>query len=83
MDNILLVTVDSNRVSHRVNELDNAKVQEFLEVVRRAYVKKPSQKDLDELTKWINSYPELWKAVFDTAYVIEKNLMKNIGCEIS
>lgn len=78
MDNILLVTVDSNRVSHRVNELDNAKVQEFLEVVRRAYVKKPSQKDLDELTKWINSYPELWKAVFDTAYVIEKNLMKNM-----
>lgn len=78
MDNILLVTVDSNRVSHRVNELDNAKVQEFLEVVRRAYVKKPSQKDLDELTKWINSYPELWKAVFDTAYVIEKNLIKNM-----
>ena len=78
MDNILLVTVDSNRVSHRVNELDNAKVQEFLEVVRRAYVKKPSQKDLDELKKWINSYPELWKAVFDTAYVIEKNLMKNM-----
>jgi len=28
------------------------------------------------LKKWINSYPELWRVVFDTAHVIEENFIK-------
>lgn len=78
MGNNLLVTIDSNRVSRRLKDLDNSKIQEFLGVVERAYVKKPSQKDLDELRKWINSYPELWKVVFDTAQVLERNFIQNM-----
>lgn len=74
----IFVTVDDNKVSRRLNELDNSKVQEFLELIERAYVKKPSQKDLDELRKWINNYPELWKAVFDTAHVIEESFISNM-----
>jgi hypothetical protein len=77
MDNIV-VTVDGNRVSRCVNELDNSKIREFLEVVQRAYKKKPSPKDLDNLKKWINSYPELWRVVFDTTHVLEENLLSNM-----
>ena len=77
MDNIL-VTVDCNRVSRQSTGLDKNKINEFLEIVEQAYKKKPSQKDLDELRKWINDYPELWKAVFDTAHVIEENFIKNM-----
>ena len=77
MDNIL-VTVDGNRVSRLSTGLDKNKINEFLEIVEQAYKKKPSQKDLDELRKWINDYPELWKAVFDTAHVIEENFIKNM-----
>ena len=77
----IFVTVDDNKVSRRLNELDNSKVQEFLELIERAYVKKPSQKDLDELRKWINNYPELWKAVFDTAHVIEESFISNMVME--
>ncbi len=75
------VTVDGNKVKRRLHELDRNKAQEFLEVVKRAYVKKPKQKDLDDLRTWINDYPELWKAVFDTAYVIEENFIKNMAGE--
>lgn len=78
MGNNILVTIDGNKVSRRLNDLDNSKINEFLEVVKRAYVKKPSQKDLDELRKWINSYPELWKVIFDTAQVIERNFIQNM-----
>ena len=77
MDNIL-VTVDCNRVSRQSTGLDKNKINEFLEIVEQAYKKKPSQKDLDELRKWINDYPELWKAVFDTPHVIEENFIKNM-----
>jgi hypothetical protein len=74
----IVVTVDGNRVTRHINELDKSKVQEILEAVERAYVKKPSQKDLDELKKWINSYPELWRVVYDTAHVIEENFISNM-----
>lgn len=77
MDN-MVVTIDGNRVSRHLNESDNSKVHEFLEIVSQAYKKKPSQKDLDELRKWINNYPKLWRAVFDTAQVIERNFINNM-----
>jgi len=72
------VIVDGNEVSRHLNELDNSKVNEFLEIVKYAYSKKPIQKDLDELRKWINNYPDLWRVVFDTARVIEQNFIKNM-----
>lgn len=83
MDNIL-VTVDGNKVARQSTKLDTSKINEFLEVVKQAYKKKPSQKDLDELRKWINNYPELWRVVFDTAHVIEENFIKNmVGGKVS
>ena len=50
----VIVTADGYRTFHGLQELNEDKLQEFLEVVNRAYVKKPNQKDLDELRKWIN-----------------------------
>ena len=75
------VTIDGNKISRHLNESDNGKVNEFLEIVKRAHGKKPSLKDLDELRKWINNYPELWRTVFDTAQVIERNFIKNMVAE--
>ncbi len=72
------VTIDGNRVFRHLKGLDDSKLQEFLEVVKCAYVKKPSKKDLDELEKWMNSYPDLWKIVFDTALVMEQNFIQNM-----
>ena len=77
MGNIIM-TIDGNRISQQLTELDTGKINEFLDIVEKAYKKKPSQKDLDELRKWINNYPELWKAVFDTAHVIEENFIRKM-----
>ncbi len=77
MGNIIM-TIDGNKISRQITELDTGKINEFLDIVKQAYKKKPSQKDLDELRKWINHYPELWRAVFDTAHVIEENFIRQM-----
>ncbi len=77
MSNIF-VTVDGNKISDHSAELDTSKINEFLDVVKQAYKKKPSQKDLEILKKWINDYPELWRVVFDTAHVIEENFIQTM-----
>ncbi len=77
MDNVT-VTVDNRRAISRFNQLNNNQVKEFLDLVKRSYEKKPNKKDLSELEKWINTYPELWEAVFDIARVIEGNFIENI-----
>jgi hypothetical protein len=73
-----VITLDANKVARSLKELDKSKIDEFLEVVNRAYKKKPNPKDLAELRKWINEFPELWRVVFDTARVIEDNFIKNM-----
>lgn len=78
MGNNVLITIDENNISRRLMDLDKSKIHEFIGVVERAYVKKPTQKDLDELRKWIDSYPELWRIVFDTAQIIERNFIQNM-----
>lgn len=74
----MIMTIDGNRISQQIAELDTAKINEFLDIVKKAYKKKPNQKDLEKLRKWINDYPELWKVVFDTANVIEENFIKRM-----
>ena len=71
-----VITVDGNKAVHTLKDLDKSKIEEFLQVVNRAYTKKPITKDLTELRKWINEFPELWRVVFDTARVIEDNFIK-------
>jgi hypothetical protein len=73
-----IVTIDPNRATRHLKEFDDSKIREFLDVVSRAYRKKPNKKDLDELRKWMNDYPELWRVVFDTAWLLEDNFIKNM-----
>jgi hypothetical protein len=74
-----VITIDGNKVSRNLKDFDKSKINEFLEVVDRAYKKKPSPKDLAELRKWIDEFPELWRVVFHTARVIEDNFIKNMA----
>jgi hypothetical protein len=76
--NEFIVTIDASKVTRYLSEVDQSKVQEFLGLVDRAYQKKPDQKDLSLLRKWIRDYPNLWRVVFDTAQLIEDNLIKNM-----
>jgi hypothetical protein len=73
-----IVTIDSNRAAKHLKKFDPEKINEFLDVVARAYKKKPAKKDLAELRKWINEYPELWRVVFDTAWLLEDNFISNM-----
>ena len=74
----MVVTLDGNKVARDLKEFDEKKINEFLDVVDRAYKKKPSPKDLADLRKWIHDFPELWRVVFDTARVLEDNFIKNM-----
>jgi len=73
-----IVTIDPNRAAKHMTGFDNEKINEFLEIVARAYKKKPAKKDLAELRKWVNEYPELWKVVFDIARFLEDNFIHNM-----
>ena len=75
----IIVTVDENKAIEAFNGLDEKKkAREFIEVVRRAYKDKPSKKDIQELQKWLNEYPQIWRVVFDLSQVIEHNLIDRI-----
>jgi hypothetical protein len=73
-----IVRIDPGRAARDLKDFDESKIQEFIKVVSRAYKKNPKKKDLDELRNWINDYPKLWRVVFDTAYLIEENFIKNM-----
>jgi len=73
-----IVTIDPNRAAKHLKQFDAEKIHEFLDVVGRAYKKKPAKKDLDELREWINKHPELWRVVFDTAWLLEDNFINNM-----
>jgi len=73
------MTIDGNKIAHSLRELDESKVQEFLEIVKRACGEKPSKADLRELKKWLDVYPELWKSVFDLAHIIEESFIESIA----
>lgn len=71
----IIVTVDEKKAIDIVNGPDQQKVREFIEVVQRAYKNKPNKKDIQELQKWLNEYPQIWHVVFDLSQVIEHNLI--------
>jgi hypothetical protein len=73
-----VVTIDGNKASRSLKEFDGSKVNDFVEIVDRAYKEKPTSKDLAELRKWLDEFPELWRVVFDMARLIEEKFMKNM-----
>lgn len=73
-----IVTIDENKAIRLLKGFDKSKMLEFVNVVGRDYKKDPKQNDLKELRKWINDYPELWRVVFDTVWLMEDNFIKNM-----
>jgi hypothetical protein len=60
-------------------EIDGSKMtQEFLEIVQRAYKKKPQKSDLRALEKWLKDTPGLWRAVFDLVNVLQTNFISRL-----
>ena len=75
MDDKIYVTVEEKKAIDIFNEPDEKKAREFIEVVKRAYKNKPNKKDIQELRKWINEYPQIWRVIFELSQVIELNLI--------
>lgn len=73
-----IVTIDPNRAGRQLKEFDRDKIEEFVNVVSQAYKKKPKKEDLESLRNWLNEYPDLWRVVFDTAWLLEDNFIKNM-----
>ena len=71
----IIVTVDKKKAVDIFKGLDENQAREFIEVVQRAYKDKPNKKDVQELRKWLNEYPQIWHLVFDLSQVIEHNLI--------
>jgi len=74
----VVINVDTDRAINRLRQLENSQIKEFLDLVKRSYQKKPSQKDLTELEKWMKTYPDLWEVIFDVAHIIEDNFIRNM-----
>jgi hypothetical protein len=73
-----VVTVDGNKASQVRKEFDKSKIDAFIDVVQQAYKKNPKEKDLAELRKWLNEFPELWHIIFDASRLIEENFVRNM-----
>lgn len=78
MANNITVIVDEKKAAKLYKGFDDEKAREFIEVVKRAYKNKPQKKDIQELRKWLNEYPQIWRVVFDLSQVIEQNLIDHM-----
>jgi len=78
MANNITVIVDEKKAAKLYKGINEEKAREFIDVVKRAYKNKPHKKDIQELRKWLNEYPQIWRAVFDLSQVIEQNLIERM-----
>jgi hypothetical protein len=78
MSDRIILTVDENKAVELFKGIDEKKAREFIEIVKRAYNNKPDKKAIQELQKWLNEYPQIWRVVFDLSHVIEHNLIDHL-----
>jgi len=74
MSDKIMAAVNKKKAVDIFNGIDEKKAWELMEVVKRAYMNDPNKKDIQELRKWLNEYPQIWRVVFDLSHVIEHNL---------
>lgn len=79
MTDRIIVAVDKNKAVELFKGIEEKKVHEFLDVVKRAHKDKPLERDIQELRNWLNKYPQIWRVVFDLSHVIEHNLMDRMA----
>jgi hypothetical protein len=78
MANEIIVTVSEKKAVELFRKLDEKMGHEFIEVVKRAYKNKPDKKAIQELQKWLDEHPQIWRVVFDLSYVVEYNLIERM-----
>jgi hypothetical protein len=78
MANVITFTVNEKKAIPVLINIGQAKGYELNELIQRAYRPNPDKKDIQELQKWLEEYPEIWCLVFDVAQVIEKNVIKRM-----
>ena len=78
MANVITFTPNEKKVVHVLSKIEETKGRELGEIIMRAYKPNPDKKDIQELQKWLEEYPEIWCLVFDISQVIESNLIERM-----
>src|SRR5688572_20739579 len=78
MANKIFPAVNMTKAGHVIENFESAKVHEFLELAKRAYQPDPDPKDLKELQKWLDQYPQIWRLVFDLGQILETNFVMGL-----
>ena len=81
MPNNIVVSHNLKKAQRVLQNIEKEKAYEFAEILKQAYKANPEKKDLEELEKWLDQYPEIWRLVFDMSQVIEKNLISQLVSE--
>jgi hypothetical protein len=84
MSDTTYMQIEPKRIM-RINKLDAARAEQFIEIVARAYkAKKPAKDDLQAIRKFLIEYPEFSKIVFDTVDTTQTQIIKNyVGSEVA
>jgi hypothetical protein len=84
MSDTTYMQIEPKRIM-RINKLDAAHAEHFIDIVARAYkAKKPAKDDLQAIRQFLIEYPEFSKIVFDTVDTTQTQIMKNyVGSEVA
>ena len=84
MSDATYMQIEPNRIM-RINKLDAARAEQFIDIVARAYkAKKPAKDDLQAIRKFLIEYPEFSKIVFDTVDTTQAQIIKTyVGSEVA
>jgi hypothetical protein len=90
MEETTKINVEPNRQVriHRlknVTHLDQKQIDDFIEIVARAYkAKRPAKEDLQAIRKFLKDYPGMCKAVFSLVDATQELIIKNMmGVEVA
>jgi hypothetical protein len=63
----------------KLTQLDHKQIDEFVEIVGRAYkAKKPAKEDLQAIRQFLKDYPAMCKAVFALVESLQELMIKNL-----
>ncbi len=81
MSNILSTSLSEKKVANIFRNIKKAKAYELVDLLTRVYKPLPKPIDIENIRKWMDEYPEIWRVVFDISNVIENNLIDGVRPE--
>ena len=81
MSNILSTSLSEKKVANIFRNIKKAKAYELVDLLTRVYKPLPKPIDIENIRKWMDEYPEIWRVVFDISNVIETNLIDEVRPE--